>query len=131
MLGVAAYLQPDSRGYGTHQQLGMGACGMLIRTGYPCPTCGMTTAFAYAIRGRLLAAFYAQPAGLALALASAAVTALSGWAIFTGRLPTMLLREPSPHLLFWLLLLLLVGGWGIKLVWGLLDGSLPVRHVRL
>jgi hypothetical protein len=65
---VAAQLIPSPRGYGTHQQLGYPACLMPILTGYPCPTCGMTTAFAYTVRGQLFSAFHAQPVGLALAI---------------------------------------------------------------
>ena len=37
MLGLAAYLKPSHAGFGTHQQLGMQPCGMLVVTGYPCP----------------------------------------------------------------------------------------------
>ena len=33
VLGVAAWLKPDPRGFGTHQQLGLGKCGMLVTTG--------------------------------------------------------------------------------------------------
>lgn len=40
----------------------LGYCGFKQRTGLPCPTCGMTTAtFAFA-QGKILQAFYIQPA---------------------------------------------------------------------
>jgi len=40
-----------------------GLCGMKQRTGWPCPTCGMTTCVLAFSRGDLLTAFYVQPAG--------------------------------------------------------------------
>src|SRR5689334_8979719 len=54
ILITAARLHPDAHQYGTHEQLGLPPCGFLVMTGLPCPTCGMTTAFAYATHGRLL-----------------------------------------------------------------------------
>lgn len=131
LIGMAVYMRPDSRGYGTHQQLGMAPCGMILRTGYPCPTCGMTTAFSYAVRGNLVGAFLAQPSGLLMALATLAAGAISGWTLIAGRWPLRRRFDPSPHLLFWGMLLLLLGGWGFKLLLGLADGSLPVRIVRI
>lgn len=129
VFALAAHLKPDSRGYGTHQQLGMGACGLLLRTGYPCPTCGMTTAFSFAVRGQLVRAFWAQPAGLLLAMANLAVAAGAAWTLITGRLPRFVERwDCAPHWLFWGLLLVLLGGWAFKLLFGLMDGSLPVRY---
>jgi hypothetical protein len=68
MLGVARSLRPDPRGRGTHEQLGLRPCGVLAETGRPCPSCGMTTALAWATRGRLGRAWSAHPAGAALAL---------------------------------------------------------------
>jgi len=40
-----------------------GYCGFKQRTGLPCPTCGMTTATLAFSQGRILEAFYIQPAG--------------------------------------------------------------------
>ncbi|MEP0848270.1 MAG: DUF2752 domain-containing protein [Phycisphaerae bacterium] len=131
ILGLAAYLKPDARGYGTHQRLGFAPCGFLLKTGYPCPTCGMTTAFSYAVRGRLVSAFLAQPAGLGLALATVLAGAGAIWVLVAGRLPSRLRVEPSPHLLFWGLLLFMLGGWAFKLILGLADGSLPLHSVRV
>jgi hypothetical protein len=37
-------------------------CGLKMRTGWPCPTCGMTTAVLAFARGEVLSAFYIQPA---------------------------------------------------------------------
>jgi hypothetical protein len=73
VLGVARWLEPDPRGYGTHLQLGLAPCGFFRMTGRPCPTCGMTTAFAWVARGRLDRAWRANPAGCLLAPACAAL----------------------------------------------------------
>lgn len=84
LLAVAAWLTPDPSGLGTHRQFGLPPCNMVLLTGLPCPTCGMTTAFAHAVRGRLFSAFIAQPAGAVLALAVMAIAAASWSMAMTG-----------------------------------------------
>ena len=68
VFAIAAGLRPDPRGYGTHEQLGRPPCAILKLTGRPCPTCGMTTAFAWFVRGRPARSWRANPAGLLMAL---------------------------------------------------------------
>jgi hypothetical protein len=63
VLGLARWLRPDPRGYGTHTQLGLFPCAFWTMTGYRCPSCGMTTAFAWTVRGRPDRAWRANPAG--------------------------------------------------------------------
>ena len=70
VLGVARGLEPDPRGFGTHTQLGLWPCGFMATTGRPCPTCGMTTSFAWLTRADLAQAWRANPAGIALAATS-------------------------------------------------------------
>jgi hypothetical protein len=85
VLVSAMMLEPDARGYGTHQQLGLPPCGFRLLTGLPCPGCGLTTAFAHAVRGDWLLAASANPFGLILfAVACASLPlgvtgALRGW----------------------------------------------------
>jgi hypothetical protein len=67
VLVLARWLEPDPRGYGTHQQLGLPPCHFASVTGRPCPSCGMTTAFAWAARGRFDRAWKANPTGSLLA----------------------------------------------------------------
>ena len=83
-LGVAAWLAPDLRGHGTHEQLGLPPCGFMLTTRLPCATCGMTTAFALAAHGHLIDAFLVQPAGALLALVVAITVWISGYALVAG-----------------------------------------------
>lgn len=84
LLVVAAWLSPSGAGHGTHLQLGLPPCGWVVGMGIPCPSCGMTTAFAHAADGDLLGAMRAQPAGAMLALGTAVVFVLSAWVLLTG-----------------------------------------------
>jgi hypothetical protein len=59
-------LTPDARGMGTHRQLGLPPCMTFYWTGVPCPSCGMTTAWAYGMRGEFYSAMKANVAGLVL-----------------------------------------------------------------
>jgi hypothetical protein len=70
VVATAARLDPDARGFGTHEQLGMAPCGFMARTGRPCLSCGMTTAFAAAAHGRIGTALDANPYGAALFFAT-------------------------------------------------------------
>ena len=70
VLLTGALLKPDPAGMGTHQQLGLPPCGWLAATGYPCPTCGMTTSFTALAHAQPAASLHAQPFGTLLALAT-------------------------------------------------------------
>jgi hypothetical protein len=64
VLATALWLKPAACGYGTHTQLGLPPCYFLQVTHLPCPSCGLTTCFAYAIRFQFWKAFLANPFGL-------------------------------------------------------------------
>lgn len=64
VLAVALWLKPAACGYGTHTQLGLPPCNFLRVTHLPCPSCGLTTSFAYAVRFQFWKAFLANPFGL-------------------------------------------------------------------
>lgn len=104
VLIVAAYLQPDSHGVGTHTQLGMQPCQFLYRTGLPCAGCGMTTSFSHFVRGEWIASFVAQPFGMILAFASAATFWGAAYCAITGKAAYRLLKiiPMKAHLWFWL-----------------------------
>ncbi len=68
VFAIAISLEPDGRGYGTHQQLGLPPCTFRELTGVNCPHCGMTTCFANFVRGNMSAAWQANPAGIPLVI---------------------------------------------------------------
>lgn len=128
VLGVAGWLEPSPTGVGTHKGLGLAPCNMIVLTGYPCPTCGMTTAFAYTVRGQWLAAFNAQPAGLVLALACGVGVVLAFVVLLTGRGWVLNWYRVSPTKLGLIGLGLILAGWMYKLIVGWLDGTLPLER---
>ena len=84
ILGVGMYLHPDPAGVGSHQQLGLPPCSFLAVTGYPCATCGMTTAVTHVAHGQIFRAFYVQPAGALFGLAVVAATMISAYSLVTA-----------------------------------------------
>ena len=84
VLAAARFVVPTPSGVGSHCQLGLAPCGFYERTGYPCPTCGMTTAFAYMVRGQIVRSFITQPAGALAALACTALGLAAAFGAVTG-----------------------------------------------
>lgn len=78
---LAFRLEPSPRGYGTHQQLGLPPCSIQFLFGIPCPSCGMTTSFAWYIRGQWGLAWQANPAGFYLAVLC---TLLIPWSLISA-----------------------------------------------
>lgn len=82
MLLLTATLRPNPHGLGTHQRLGFPPCTFLMIFHRPCPTCGMTTAWAHLGKGGVVAAVRANLTGSLLwLLAVLATTWLLGTAI--------------------------------------------------
>ncbi len=114
-LVFAAMLSPDPAGHGTHRQFGWPPCGMLMATGRPCPTCGMTTSWAHAAHGQWVDAFITQPGGLLLCLLAAAVFWVAlHTAVFGSRALDLALNLLQPKLLL-VLAAILLGSWVYKL----------------
>ncbi len=81
LLATAASLRPASRGYGTHQQLGLPPCTLQVWYGFRCPSCGMTTSWSHMMRGQVASAVRANAGGALLA----AVAAVCGpWMLASG-----------------------------------------------
>ncbi len=116
VLLTAISITPDPSGHSTHVQLGLAPCSFLQRTGIPCAGCGMTTSFAWLVRGHVLNSFITQPFGFVLAVC----TAISFWAglyvAITGKASYRLLKmiPMKFHLFFWLGFALL--GWVWKII---------------
>ncbi len=125
VLVLAALLTPSPSGFGTHRaSLGLPACNFLQTTGLPCPSCGMTTSFAWLTRGNVLASLYVQPMGTTVALLAAGSVWGGFYIAISGRPAHRLLRMlPARYTLFPLLLLgILAWGWKILIHLNGMDG---------
>lgn len=111
---LARSLEPDPRGYGTHQKLGLPECTVQLLWNRPCPGCGMTTAFAHLVRGQWAAAAQANPAGILLGVACAALIPWMWLSAWRGKL----LGVDQPlHALLWLVIPLAavsLAVWGLR-----------------
>jgi hypothetical protein len=97
LLLVAACLQPNPAGLGTHQQIfGLPPCGFFLVFGHPCPSCGMTTAWALFVRGEWLSSLQANAGGFLLALAAGP---LGIWCLVSAVRGRWLCFEPQPLIL--------------------------------
>lgn len=72
VFGLAAWLNPydasgQPRRMGTHRQIGLPPCTFHEVTGYPCPSCGMTTSFALLAHGDVTNSLRANAVGTLLA----------------------------------------------------------------
>lgn len=118
VIWALAGVEPDARGYGTHEQLGMAECGWPQRYGMPCPTCGVTTAACYLVHWLPWRALVTQPFGAALTatglfvMANALADLLRGYSFMT--------RAYSLRLGHWVIggALLLLAAWGYKVIVG-------------
>ena len=95
VLVIAAGLDPDVRGFGTHEQLGLAPCAVLQLTGKPCLSCGMTTSFAALMHGRVLDSVQANPAGCALCLVTLLTPIWCAHALWAGLDPLRFLARKS------------------------------------
>ncbi|MFM7052014.1 MAG: DUF2752 domain-containing protein [Planctomycetota bacterium] len=114
LLAVAWWLEPSRHGFGTHRALGLPECSWPARFGVPCPSCGMTTAFALATKGRLLASFAAQPMGCLLAIATGMAAVGSAWTLATGRSVWPVFERMWTARAAWALGILALLAWGYK-----------------
>jgi hypothetical protein len=125
LLVLAVLLRPSASGVGTHEQLGLGQCSFLARTGWPCPTCGMTTAFAHMARGRVWPALHAQPFGAVLFLVVAAMGIIGAAELATGK---DLLRYLHPGAWWvWVGVGGVLAGWAAKAAIGCASGQFPMK----
>ncbi|MCC6670424.1 MAG: DUF2752 domain-containing protein [Planctomycetes bacterium] len=109
---LLAGIRPDPRGYGTHEALGMLACGWPAAYGIPCPTCGVTTAACHVVHLAPLRAFATQPFGASLALAGLGLAGFALYCLVRGRsFLEVLVRLPLARLLLGAIALLFLS-WG-------------------
>jgi hypothetical protein len=116
VLGIAAWLPPSPTGLGTHRALNLPPCGWIAWADLPCPTCGMTTAFAHAADGNLPASFHAQPFGFLLALATAMTLLVSLHVLFTGSRLGWAFARLWGRSTGWIIGAMVVLAWGYKVL---------------
>lgn len=107
-------VDPDPRGYGTHEGLGMSKCGFPSHYGFPCPTCGCTTAACLVVHGRPIAALVAQPFGAVLTVAGLLLGLHALRCLVRGRsFADLLLHVPLARVSLFAVVLLLLS-WAYK-----------------
>ena len=92
LIAVAAMLKPSPFLIGTHQQLGLPPCSFLVLFGIPCPTCGMTTAWACLMHGEFVRALQANTGGVLLAVLAMAA---APWLMISAVRGRWLISKPS------------------------------------
>ena len=117
VLGIAAWLRPDPRGFGSHQQLGLPPCTFEALTRVPCPGCGLTTSFANMAHGHVITAFAANLMGPLLFGLTLAVAVAAPWATRRAFAVTRVLAHPGST---WVL--------GLTLAAGLVTFALRLVH---
>ena len=118
MLGMGLYLTPSADGVGTHQQLNLPPCGWLSTLGFPCPTCGCTTAVSYLSHGHLIRSFLTQPFGFTVGLLGAVLVPLTLVGMATGKWIGPSMFWLGWHWRYWVFgtLAVLILAWGYKII---------------
>lgn len=116
ILAVAFFLQPSEEGIGTHRQLGLPTCGWIVAADLPCPTCGMTTAWSYTVRGEIPTAFNTQPMGMILAFIAMGIAIGGIFVAITGYSFAPLFFTFPPSKLFIIGIILAGAAWGYKIL---------------
>ena len=96
----------------------LGLCGFKQRTGLPCPTCGMTTATLAFAQGRILEAFYIQPACGLLCSVMVIVALLAFIIAVFGiyfRFIERLFTEVKLRYMILALVIIIIAGWAVTL----------------
>jgi hypothetical protein len=115
LLACARWLEPSATGFGTHRQIGLPPCTTYALFGVKCPSCGMTTAWAFTTRLRFQEALNANMAGTLLCIQAIASVPYLVVMIFAKRDP--LGRFFSAATVWGIIssLVLAVALWGISL----------------
>jgi len=116
ILLAALWVTPSQRGVGTHHQLGLPTCGWIVAADIPCPTCGMTTSFAHAVRGHFLQSLFAQPMGLVLAIGTLLTGVIAIFTAVTGRSLALIWMPFCARKYIILLGIFALLAWGFKIL---------------
>ena len=117
-LAVACCLEPNPLNRGTHEQLGLPPCSMVVLFGHRCPACGMTTAWAHLVRGHWVDAFRANVGGALLGILDLIAVP---WLFVSAVRGRWLGWVPDSTLLAWVIgaiMLVTLVDWGARLIVG-------------
>ena len=116
LLGMATWIEPDTRGYGTHEQFGLSPCWFIENWNTRCPSCGMTTSWAHLVRGNVLRSLQANSGGTALALMAAWLS----WSLLAsamrGHMIGQLPGDKSTLIIMALVITTIAADWIIRLL---------------
>ena len=118
-LVMMSRLTPEAEaGLGTHTQFGLPDCEFQMATGYPCPTCGYTTAASLAASGDVVSAFVVQPAAASFALVIGMGAWVGLYVVITGNVRPwrMMVRHLSLRSAAVGLMVVVAAGWGYRVV---------------
>ena len=111
LFAVAGHFQVDMGRW-------FGQCGFKQDTGLPCPTCGMTTSTLAFAQGKILEAFYIQPA-CAFLCSLLLITGILAFLITTFgiyfRFITLFFTEVKIRYMILALLIIIAAGWAVTL----------------
>lgn len=82
---VGCILSPSPHHHGTHQQLGLPPCPMVLLFHHPCPGCGLTTSFTATIHFDAVRAFSAHPFGPVLYFLQTLTALACGYGFFARK----------------------------------------------
>ena len=104
----------------------LGPCGFKQRFGLPCPTCGMTTSIIAFCQGKIIEAFYIQPA---MGLFCCVLVIIAVLSLFTGvfgvyfEFIKRFFAEVKIKYIILALLLVVICGWAVTLARALTAGG--------
>ncbi len=116
VFALAGWVHPDPAGLGTHTQLHLPPCGFYEMFHKPCPSCGMTTAFAWMMHGHPVEAVKVQPAGAAVFFAGAFLLAYLPWMWVRRRPPMEIFDKPAFLVVTLSLIVLILAVWGVRVL---------------
>lgn len=99
----------------THRQMGLPECTFKEVTGYPCPSCGMTTSFSLLMHGDVWNSLRANFAGTVLAALGLVYVPWSVLSAWRGRFMYIRSLEMTLFRISIVFIVLLFGRWGVAL----------------
>jgi hypothetical protein len=127
VFAAAAAIRPydedgTPRRMSTHTQLGLPPCNFVVMFDRPCPSCGMTTSFAFLVRGDVSNSLRANWVGTTICVIWAGVLVWALASAARGRLLLIPRKRGAGEVIFTLLtglvVVLMLARWGALMLWG-------------